>query len=73
MSDTVLKQITEIVKASEPENEAISVQLSYLLKERRLIARRILHPSGADSESDQREYRALFDYMQDKIRMLLAV
>lgn len=73
MSDTLLKQITEIVKASEPENEAISMQLSYLLKERRLIARRILNPSGTDSESDQREYRALFGYTQEIIRRLLAV
>ena len=73
MNETILKQITEIVKASEPENEALNIQLSYLLKERRVIARRILQPSGTDSESDQREYRAVFDYTQAKIRMLLGL
>lgn len=73
MSNAGLKQITEIVKASEQENKILSLQLTDLLKERKVIARRILQPSGGDSESDQREYRALFDYTQDKIRRLLGV
>jgi len=62
-----------IEKARSLENYTISSNLTLLLKERSEIAHRILSPKDLYSEKERIDTLALFEYVQNKIRSLLAI